>query len=364
MTEPALTIRSASHTYPIYISGGLRLHTETIIQEVADSAPSSYLIISDAIVAEHYLQDVLTSFGEEDSVYTYIVPAGEKSKSFQMYEDVLTHALSCGLDRKSVIIALGGGVVGDLAGFAAATYMRGIRYVQMPTTLLAHDSSVGGKTGINHPLGKNMIGAFHPPQAVIYDSETLYSLPASEWRSGLAEVIKHGWINDGFLIERVQHDWTSDFRNLPFAVLNETLMHSIRIKAEIVQLDEHEAGIRAFLNFGHTLAHAIEAELGYGQMTHGEAVAVGMRFAMKLSEKILGANLDMVSFEQSAARFGYNLSIPAECRAEHLVDHMKHDKKSTASDIHFVLLEKPEVPVVKRVEEGQIYELLTEEMSV
>src|SRR6185312_13145009 len=191
------------------------------------------------------------------------VPSGEQAKQFPIYEACLTFALENGLDRKSCIIAFGGGAVGDLAGFVAATYMRGIAFLQVPTTLLAHDSAVGGKVAINHPLGKNMIGAFHQPEAVVYHTPFLQSLPEKEWRSGYAEVIKHALIGDVEL-----YHWLKEEVQTLADLRDEKLIHiltkAIPVKANVVSQDETEKGVRAHLNFGHTLGHALEKEIGYG----------------------------------------------------------------------------------------------------
>src|SRR5690606_22285980 len=208
----------------------------------------------------------------------------------------LTFALEQKLDRKSVILAFGGGAVGDLSGFVAASFMRGIPFIQIPTTILAHDSAVGGKVAINHPLGKNMIGAFYQPEAVFYDLDFLHSLPLHERRSGFAEVIKHSLISDEdfyvWLRENV-HD-LDQLRNEEMLYF---LKKGIRIKEQIVSQDEKESGIRAFLNFGHTLGHAIEGEAGYGNITHGEGVVIGMMFALGLSKKKLGLSFHLDEFE-------------------------------------------------------------------
>lgn len=352
-----MLIETASKTYPLVLGNGIR-------HQVYDLIPHSYssvLIITDSHVAKLYLEDVVTSFDKQDvPVHSYVVPSGEASKSFEQFYQLQTFALDCSLDRRSLIIALGGGVIGDLAGFVAATYMRGISFVQIPTTLLAHDSSVGGKVAINHPLGKNMIGAFHQPDAVLYDLETLTSLPESELRSGFAEVVKHAliWNEDfyRFLIEHIHsfHDLLGEH----FAYVLRT---AIQVKAEIVQKDETEQGIRSFLNFGHTLGHAIEAELGYGGITHGEAVAIGMVYAMRVSKTFYNISLPIEEMESYFRIFGYSLSIPSACKKESLLEKMKKDKKSQKGTVKMVLMKQiGEVEVqavsdemlLKQMEEG------------
>ncbi|MCE7793316.1 3-dehydroquinate synthase [Salipaludibacillus sp. CUR1] len=360
MTSPRLLVNSETTKYPIYIDTDLRYQTYELINKSLDKKASAFIIIADDTVAGLYLDDVVQSFPSESRPYVATVPSGEASKSFEQYERLLTECLKNGLDRQAVIIALGGGVTGDLAGFVAASYMRGVRYVQMPSTLLAHDSSVGGKTGINHPMGKNLIGAFHPPAAVIYDSGMLYTLPEKEWRSGFAEVIKHGFIADPSFLKWVEENIQS-FKSIKTDVLNELLRRSIKVKAEIVEKDEKEQGIRAFLNFGHTLGHSIEAELGYGRMTHGEAVAVGMIFALKLSEKVYKHSLEYERTCKYMNTLGYRLEIPAECNRDRLLERMKLDKKASYKQINFVLLKELGHPELRPVKEHDISELLKKE---
>ncbi len=214
------------------------------------------------------------------------MPDGEAHKSLKTLEDILTRLIECRAERSTTVIALGGGVVGDLAGFAAATYQRGTPLVQVPTTLLAQvDSSVGGKTGVNHPLGKNMIGAFHQPRAVLIDPECLATLPERELRAGIAEVVKYGAIRDIAFFEWLEKNMDRLLARDPGALAH-AIERSCAIKAEIVAADERESGVRALLNFGHTFGHAIEAGAGYGEWLHGEAVAAGMVMAARLSARV------------------------------------------------------------------------------
>lgn len=355
-------IRAASKTYQVFIGSGLRHQIGSQLKSILSQPPSSVFIISDTNVAPKYLDDLKASFDEELSVFDYVIKSGEASKSFQVYEDVLTKALESNLDRKSIVVALGGGVVGDLAGFVAATYMRGIRFVQVPTTLLAHDSSVGGKVAINHPLGKNMIGSFHQPEVVFYDTETLYSLPNREWRSGFAEVIKHGFIRDRQFLEELERDWIS-FENIPIEQLNTMLEKSISVKADVVAEDEKELGVRAHLNLGHTLGHALEAELGYGVMTHGEAVAIGILYAMRLSEEMNQIDLNIPHYEEWFKRLGYETRIPAFLTGEKLLKTMSQDKKVEAGTIRMVLLEKIGQATMSNIPPNIILSLIEERME-
>ena len=352
----AMRIETKTKEYPLYIGKDIRFEIGGIIKSLQLSV-TSILIITDDKVAPLYLNDIKSSLNDGHSVYEYIIPSGEASKSFQNYYEIQGFALEKGLDRRSLIIALGGGVVGDLAGFVAATYMRGIAFVQVPTTLLAHDSSVGGKVAINHPLGKNMVGAFYQPEAVIYDTETLQTLPEHEWRSGFAEVIKHGFIWDPpflkWLKENIDH-----FSQIKGDVAEELLTRSISVKAAVVKEDETEKGIRAFLNFGHTLAHAIETNLGYGKITHGEAVVIGIIFALKVSEDYYNKNLNIPNIMEWFKKYNYSVSIPEQLKTEDLIIAMKKDKKSEEGIVRMVLLSEIGKVEVVSVSEDRLRSLL------
>ncbi len=323
------TIETATKRYPLLLGDGAVRVLPSLLRSLSCPPGTKLFIVTDDTVAPLYLDEVraLLAAAEYD-VYAYVIPSGEAAKSFDHYYACQTAALQCGLDRRSVIIALGGGVVGDLAGFVAATYMRGIRYIQMPTTLLAHDSAVGGKVAINHPLGKNMIGAFHQPEAVVYDTSFLRTLPERELRSGFAEVIKHALIRD-----RRFYDWLraeiktlADLRGEKLAYCIEK---GIDIKASVVREDEKETGVRAHLNFGHTLGHALESELGYGALTHGEAVAVGMLFAVFVSERFYGRSFAEHRLADWFAGYGFPVSLPTTVQTRRLLEKMKGDKKRT-----------------------------------
>lgn len=353
-------IKTASKTYPLYIGKGIRLQLQAIFDDLKQTY-SAIMIITDDKVAELYLKDVLSVFSNEKNVFSHCVKSGEEAKSFDVYYECLTAALEKGLDRKSCIVALGGGVVGDLAGFTAATFMRGIGFIQMPTTLLAHDSSVGGKTAINHPAGKNMIGSFHQPDAVIYDTETLLSLPYEEKRSGFAEVIKHAFISDNAFYKQLLEQIPTR-EALKEALLEEEIRRGIMVKADIVDQDEKETGIRAHLNFGHTLGQAIEAELGYGKILHGDAVAVGMLFAMKLSEKYYQTKLPIEETEEWMLSLGYPLSVLQTLEADKLLCRMKNDKKAEFGQIRFVLMQKIGVVKTQSLTDEFIFSQLQKEI--
>ncbi|WP_147804790.1 3-dehydroquinate synthase [Alkalicoccus halolimnae] len=354
-----IEVESDSHSYPVLLENGLRYSFYHLLEDILPDH-TKLMIIADETAASYYLEDLLASFPDSAKPVVTILPSGETSKSMVQYERLLTECLQEGLDRKSVIAALGGGVAGDIAGFTAATYMRGIRYVQIPTTLLAHDSSVGGKTGINHPLGKNMIGAFHAPSAVLYDPEMLISLPEKEWRSGFAEVIKHAFISSPEFFVWLQNH-VHKLSSVDPSTLEKMLKKSIETKVAVVQEDEREAGVRAHLNFGHTLGHAIEAELGYGKTTHGEAVAVGMIFAMRLSEKFYGIKLPIEETVKYLEKLGYYLKLQKQVNAEKLLFIMKRDKKASGGSMRFVLLPELGRAELVDIREEMVLDLLEEE---
>ncbi|GGB33468.1 3-dehydroquinate synthase [Lentibacillus populi] len=327
-----LFVQTSTHPYFIYTEEDIRFS----ITELLPKNYSSYFIITDDVVAKLYLDDCLQNFSQDQQVAHSIIPHGEQTKSVDTYYQLLTDALSYGLDRQSLIIALGGGVVGDIAGFVAATFMRGVDYIQMPTTILAHDSSVGGKVAINHELGKNLIGSFYPPKAVIYDTATLTTLAAREVRSGYAELMKEALIRD----ESFFHDLLgTSLAALTNDQLVSHLQSGMAIKAEIVEADERESGIRKHLNLGHTLGHALEAELGYGKLTHGEAVAIGMLFALRVSEKLFSINLPYDELYNWLEQNHYPLTLK-RLNPDLLLRKMKSDKKSVHNKVHMVLVKQ------------------------
>ncbi|WNF31951.1 3-dehydroquinate synthase [Aeribacillus composti] len=354
-----MMIQTKSRPYPVFLGDGIIDNVGEWLLSVCNN-PSKILIITDQTIKDLYggkLESVLKAFDLD--VLTCVVPSGEQSKSFETYYKCLTFALENNLDRESVIIAFGGGVVGDLAGFVAATFMRGIPFIQVPTTLLAHDSAVGGKVAINHPLGKNMIGAFHQPHAIIYDTQFLKTLPLLEIRSGFAEVVKHGFINDRSFVENLMKTIHS-LNHVTSEQLQWFIRKGIEVKAEIVAEDERETGKRAFLNFGHTLGHALEAELGYGKISHGDAVACGMLFALWLSEKIFRKDFQYKSTKNWFNEIGFPVKIDENIQTESLLERMKKDKKTVHSQIRFVLLEDIGNPVLKTFDTHTLYSFLNE----
>ena len=332
-----LEVALGERAYPIRIGRGVFGSAGPLL---AAQGFRRAVVISNATVAAHWLaplQDSLAGAGVRSE--TVFVPDGETHKNWDTLHAVLTRLLELRAERGTVLVALGGGVVGDIAGFAAAIYQRGMPFIQIPTTLLAQvDSSVGGKTGVNHPLGKNMIGAFYQPRAVLIDTDCLRTLPAREFAAGLAEVIKYGAIRDeGFLA------WLEQRMDARVARDSESLAQAIhtscRIKADIVGADEREHGERALLNFGHTFGHAIETGVGYGEWLHGEAVAAGMVIAARVSQHL--SRIDAAATERLralVARAGLPVVAPA-LGFERWKSLMERDKKVVAGAIRFVLLD-------------------------
>ena len=347
--HPALprpvSVAAAGTRYDILIQAGL-LQSPAAWAGLPRAAQA--VIVSNPLVASLYEAPLRQSLGAHYGRVTSVhLPDGEQHKDWATLNTVFDHLLSAGCDRSTVLFALGGGVVGDMTGFAAATYMRGVPFVQVPTTLLAQvDSSVGGKTAINHPLGKNMIGAFYQPARVVCDLSTLASLPRRELAAGLAEVIKYGPIADmGFM------DWTQDHLDELLACDPAALAHAVRrsceIKADVVGQDEREGGLRAILNFGHTFGHAIETGLGYGQWLHGEAVGCGMVLAADLSAEL--GLIDAALAQRIAvlvARAGLPVQAP-RMPGSRWLDLMRHDKKAQAGEIRFVLIGPPGQALVR-----------------
>ena len=320
-------------------------------------------IVSDSNVAPLYAHDVAAALQAQlprAQVLVSCIAAGESAKTLDSFAELTRELADFGATRDACVFALGGGVVGDLAGFVAACWMRGVDVVQLPTTLLAMvDSSVGGKTAVDLPQGKNLVGAFHPPRAVVADTTTLRSLPERELRAGLAEVVKYGAIRDaGFL------DWIEAHVEALLArgdtALTQAIASSCQHKAAIVERDPLERGERALLNFGHTFAHAIETEQGYGGLNHGEAVAVGMVLAARLSTALgLAAAADAHRLTSLLQRFGLPTTLPPALDAEALLARMRLDKKAQASGLRFVLWDGAGAArVVAGVDEAAVLDVL------
>jgi 3-dehydroquinate synthase len=331
-----VTVSLGERSYPIHIGERLLDRTELILPHLPQRKAA---IVTNTTVAPLYLsqvQDALRSGGVE--TLPVILPDGEAFKESATLNRIFDALLEARCDRKTTVIALGGGVIGDLAGFAAAVYLRGVPFIQIPTTLLAQvDSSVGGKTGINHPLGKNMIGAFYQPRLVLADHGTLSTLPDRELAAGLAEVIKYGLIRDRPFFEWLEGNIERLKSREPVA-LAFAIRRSCQAKAEVVSADEREAGARALLNLGHTFGHAIEAGLGYGQWLHGEAVAAGTLLAAAVSRRLaLIEDRDVERMRRLYERAGLPVVAP-DLGADRYLELMAVDKKVEAGRIRFVLL--------------------------
>lgn len=332
-----LDVDLGERSYPILIGSGLLKRIGAYCNDHAIPKQSPLMIVTDEQVAPHYLDVVTKSL--EAAGYTVvpaIVEAGEKAKSLDVLQNIVTIALNERLDRHSTVIALGGGVVGDLAGFVAASFMRGVRFVQVPTTILAHDSSVGGKVAVNHPLAKNIIGAFHQPEMVVYDIDTLRTLPEREIKGGLAEVVKHGLIWDAEFVA-----WIDEHAERLLALDTEAMMHALyagcRIKSIVVSQDEREQGLRAILNLGHTIGHALEAVSHYDEMIHGEAISIGMVGAALLSAKLGYGQAIHTETKQLLEKFGLPTQLPEHINRNEVMAAMMHDKKFTAGKMNFVI---------------------------
>lgn len=321
--------------YPIYIGGGLLRDPALYAPHVRDRR---VLVVADRAVVPLYLDSVLAGLGAQEA-QSLALEGGESCKSLATLERIVRRLLEGRYDRDSVIVALGGGVIGDVAGFAAACYQRGIAYLQAPTTLLAQvDSAVGGKTAVNHALGKNMIGAFYQPAAVIADMESLASLPDREIACGLAEVIKYGLVRDADLFSWLEENAERLRRRDPEA-LSHIVERSCRIKAQVVACDEREQGARALLNLGHTFGHAIETALAYRDWRHGEAVAVGLSMAADLSRRHGWLDAPTTArIDRLLAAFGLPLRPAAGLEASRLLELMVVDKKARSGRLRLVLL--------------------------
>ena len=325
-------------SYPIHIGANLLREARFYAPHVQGKRVA---VVTNRVVAPHYLERVQQALAQAGAQSVPIlIEDGEQAKSWTTLDGVIDALLAARLGRDSVIVALGGGVVGDLAGFAAAVYQRGIPFIQAPTTLLAQvDSSVGGKTAINHVRGKNMVGAFHQPLAVIADVASLDTLPDRELRAGIAEVIKHGFVLDLQLVVWLEANVEKLLARDP-AALAHAVLRSCELKAQVVAADERESGLRAVLNFGHTFGHAIETGTGYGEWLHGEAVAAGMVMAAELSARAGSLRCEDVERAKALiARAGLPVRGPV-LAAERYLELMQVDKKAAGGELRFILLEK------------------------
>jgi len=333
---PSIQVDLGERSYPIAIKAGCLQDAGFLLDAVKGN---QVVIITNDLVAPLYLQTLIDLLAPSNKAITSVVlPDGEANKTLASFEYVMSQLLEQRIARDACIIALGGGVVGDLSGFVAACYQRGIDFIQVPTTLLSQvDSSVGGKTAVNHPLGKNMIGAFYQPKAVLIDPNTLNTLPSKEFSAGMAEVIKYGIIYDKDFFNWLVNN-KSAIKSKDTDVLSTMIARCCQIKADIVNLDEKEHGIRALLNLGHTFGHAIEAEMGFGVWLHGEAVAAGTVLACELSvmrKQMLTSELRQVA--ELLADFDLPTDGPDNMTAESYISHMQRDKKVLSGTMRFIL---------------------------
>ncbi|OGI38973.1 MAG: 3-dehydroquinate synthase [Candidatus Muproteobacteria bacterium RBG_16_64_10] len=332
-----LELDLGDRSYPIYIGAGLLARAELLTSYIHGARVA---IVSNATVAPLYLARMRAHLERYNPVEA-ILPDGEQYKTLEVLNRIFDALLQNRCDRQTTVIALGGGVVGDMAGFAAAVYQRGVPFIQVPTTLLAQvDSSVGGKTGVNHPLGKNMIGAFYQPRAVVVDTDTLSTLPDRELSAGIAEIIKYGLIRDPEFFIWLEAHMDRLLARDP-VMLTEAIYRSCRNKAEVVAADEKEAGVRATLNLGHTFGHAIETGMGYGAWLHGEAVATGMVMAADLSRR-LGwlKEAEVTRIRALIERAPLPVQAPPTLSAARFRELMSVDKKVLAGKLRLVLLKQ------------------------
>lgn len=331
-----ISVRHGGGEYPVYVGQGLLRMPGCWVRHVSGRV----LVVSDDIVAGHYLKQIESALADVAYCKTVILPSGEEQKNLNNWQRLIEALVDLRAQRDATVVALGGGVVGDMAGFAAASYMRGIRLIQVPTTLLAQvDAAVGGKTGVNLAAGKNLVGAFHAPAAVVVDVDTLNTLDEREYRAGLAEVVKYGAIRDPDFFVWLEQEADALARRLPDALM-EAVRRSVSNKAEVVAADERESGARALLNFGHTFGHALETATEYRRYRHGEAVAIGMSLAARLSELLSLAPVGSAArLNTLLARMGLETQLAPEQDREQLLELMRLDKKNQAEQIRLVLLE-------------------------
>lgn len=347
-----LTVKTKSTSYGVHIGEKVYDLFATEYKELLDNA-DKVGIFADAAAASYHLGKLEQALKKAAIPFElHVLPAGEDCKTADNFLSCHSFLLQKNFTRQSILLAFGGGACGDLTGFVAATYMRGIPFLQCPTTILAHDSAVGGKTAINMPEGKNMVGSFHQPAGVLFQPDLFTTLPKREVRSGMAELIKHAIISDA--------DWTeslllnSDFPYFSAEELPAELLRGIRVKADIVALDEFEHGNRKFLNFGHTLGHAVEAYFGFGKVSHGECVMIGMAYAFLMSEAYGGITKEFTNrFIRFANHAGYPIQAILDVEFKPLLEFMRKDKKVSSGDLVFVLLHSLGNPFAEKVSEIQ-----------
>ncbi len=331
-----VSVELGDRSYPIYIGDNILTKYGLVANQLVGR---QVMIVTNTTVAPLYLEKLIAQLHGYDPIAVQLAD-GEQYKTLETVTTIFDALLKHRFSRNSTLIALGGGVVGDITGFAAACYQRGINFIQIPTTLLAQvDSSVGGKTGVNHPLGKNMIGAFYQPQCVVADTSMLTTLPDRELKAGIAEVIKYGFIYDAVFFEWLELNLDKILSHNQQA-LAYAIQRSCEIKAKIVACDEKETGIRAILNFGHTFGHAIEAGCGYGTYLHGEAISIGMCLAAELSYRLDNISLnELIRGIQLLERCGLPISLPKLLSVENYLQLMAVDKKNIDGEIRVIVIE-------------------------
>ena len=343
MNKSKILIPLGNKSYEVKIEAGILNNISEELLKIGIKNNRKILVISNKEISNLYNEEFLKNLKENNfQSQIFLIKSGESHKNMQTLSDIYNFAFEFGLDRNSLIIALGGGIVGDITGLAAATWLRGIEYIQIPTTLLSMvDSSVGGKTAVNHPKGKNLIGAFHQPKAVFIDPETLKTLPRREFNAGMAEVIKYGVIKDNELFEFLENE---NNKNELIRLENETLIRiinsSIKTKSHIVSQDEQEHGIRAILNYGHSFGHVIENLCGYGEFLHGEAISIGMKIAGEMAiEKGLWSKEESIRQDELLKSFSLPIKIPKINKKE-VLKILMGDKKVRNGKMRFILPKK------------------------
>lgn len=335
-----INVNLGDRSYVITIAPGALNRLGSII--AATRKPTAVIVISNSVVSKYYAESVLKSITSSGiRTELMVVPSGERFKTLGTVRKIYDAMLSACIDRNSAVVALGGGVIGDMAGFAAATYMRGIDFYQVPTTLLAQvDASVGGKTGVDLPQGKNLVGAFHQPRGVIIDTLTLNTLPKRELRSGLAEIVKHGIIYDQVFFKYLC-DKSADLLKCNVELLEEAIRRSVEIKRSVVEKDERESGLRAILNYGHTVGHAVEMLSGYGKYRHGEAISIGMVTEALLAEREGYAREGIAeSVAEALVKMKLPVNMEPSIKTEDIVRSVELDKKTMGRKLRFALPKK------------------------
>ena len=343
MSKNKILVPLDKKSYEVFIESGLLDDIGNQLINLGIKNTRKILIISNQEIANLFGESLLENLKENNySAKIFIINAGEKYKNLETLKEIYNAAFEYGMERGSLMIALGGGIVGDITGFASATWLRGLDYIQVPTTLLSMvDSSVGGKTGVNHPKGKNLIGAFNQPKAVFIDTNTLKTLPPREFKAGMAEIIKYGVINDKELFEYLEDENNlGEIERLEYVSLVKIIKKSVEIKSIIVSQDEKEKGIRAFLNYGHSFGHVIENLCGYGEYLHGEAISIGMRIAGEIAlARGLWSEHESIRQNNLFKNYGLPIEIPRLKRSE-VVRILMGDKKVQEGKMRFILPNK------------------------